>query len=155
MTHKAPGKAHREGISLIQLMEMFPDEATATAWFEAQVWPEGRCCGHCGSLHTSETPNAKPMPYWCTSCRSYFSVRTGTAIERSKIPLRKWVIAIYLEMTSLKGVSSTKLHRDIGVSQKSASFDMFLRFPPMNASSTSTGPPNGPSLGTVHAWRMR
>ena len=62
------------------------------------------------------------MPYRCTDCRSYFSVRTGTAIERSKIPLRKWVFAIYLEMTALKGVSSMKLHRDLDVSQKTAWF---------------------------------
>ena len=50
------------------------------------------------------------------------SVRIGTALERSKVPLRKWVFAIYLEMTSLKGVSSMKLHRDIGVTQKTAWF---------------------------------
>ena len=51
------------------------------------------------------------MPYCCTDCRSYFSVKTGTAMERSKIPLRKLGWAIYLEMTNLKGVSSMKLHR--------------------------------------------
>ena len=51
-----------------------------------------------------------------------FSVRIGTALERSKVPLRKWVFAIYLEMTSLKGVSSMKLHRDLGVTQKTAWF---------------------------------
>ena len=101
---------------------MFPTEESATQWFEAQVWPTGRCCGHCGSLRTKETPNAKPMPYWCSDCRSYFSVRTGTAIERSKIPLRKWAIAIYLCLTSLKSVSSMKLHRDLKISQKSAWF---------------------------------
>ena len=122
MAHKAPGKAYRNGIDILQLMEMFPSEEAATEWFEAQVWPEGRCCGHCGSTNTTEVPNAKPMPYWCSDCRSYFSVRTGTAIARSKIPLRKWAIAIYLELTSLKGVSSMKLHRDIGISQKSAWF---------------------------------
>ena len=81
-----------------------------------------RCCGHCGSLSTSEVPNEKPMPYWCSTCRSYFSVRTGTPIAHSKIALRKWVIAIYLCLTSLKGVSSMKLHRDIGVSQAAAWF---------------------------------
>ncbi|MYB37918.1 MAG: IS1595 family transposase [Gammaproteobacteria bacterium] len=122
MAYKAPGKSHREGIDLVALMDMFPDEATATRWFESVVWPEGRCCGHCGAMNTTRVPNAKPMPYWCPDCRSYFSVRTGTAIERSKIPLRKWAIAIYLEMTSLKGVSSMKLHRDLGISQKSAWF---------------------------------
>ena len=62
------------------------------------------------------------MPYWCSDCRSYFSVRTGTALERSKVPLRKWAFAIYLELTSLKSVSSMKLHRDIGVTQSTAWF---------------------------------
>ena len=62
------------------------------------------------------------MPYWCPDCRSYFSVRTGTAMSHTRIPLRKWAIAIYLELTSLKGVSSMKLHRNIGVSQPTAWF---------------------------------
>ena len=62
------------------------------------------------------------VPYWCSYCRGYFSVRTGTPIARSKFPLRKWAIAIYLCLTSLKSVSSMKLHRDIGVSQPAAWF---------------------------------
>ena len=122
MAHPAPGKSHREGLTLIALMDMFPDEATATRWFESVVWGDGRCCGHCGSTRTSEVPNAKPMPYWCPDCRSYFSVRTGTALSHSRVPLRKWAIAIYLEITSLKSVSSMKLHRDIGVRQPTAWF---------------------------------
>ena len=52
----------------------------------------------------------------------YFSVRTGTAIARSNVKMRKWAIAIYLCLTSLKSVSSMKLHRDLGVSQKTAWF---------------------------------
>ena len=120
--HKAPGKSDREGITLIQVMDMFPDEAAATRWFESHMWATGRCCGKCGSLNTHEVANAKPMPYRCRDCRGYFSVRTGTALERSKVPLRKWGIAIYLEMTRLKGVSSMNLHRDIGVNQRTAWF---------------------------------
>ncbi len=143
MAYQAPGKAHREGLSLIQIMDMFPDEATATKWFESQVWPTGRCCGHCGSTRTREVPNAKPMPYWCTDCRSYFSVRTGTAIERSKIPLRKWAIAIYLTLTSLKSISSMKLHRDLGISQKSAWF-MLHRLRQAWAVESDAGPYAGP-----------
>ena len=101
---------------------MFPTEETATLWFEDVVWNGERCCGKCGSLRTSEVPNAKPMPYWCSDCRGYFSVRTGTPIARSNVPLRKWAIAVYLCLTSLKSVSSMKLHRDIGVSQPTAWF---------------------------------
>ena len=122
MAKKAPGKSNREGITLVQLMDMFPDEASATAWFESVIWDGERHCGKCGSIRTKDVPNAKPMPYWCTDCRSYFSVRTGTPIARSNVPLRKWAIAIYLCLTSLKSVSSMKLHRDIGVSQPTAWF---------------------------------
>ena len=121
MAHKAPGKAHREGLTVVQLADMFPDEDTATEWFESQVWPNGRHCPRCGSTNTREASHAK-MPYWCTDCRSYFSVKTGTVMEGSKLPLRKWAFAIYLHLTSLKGVSSMKLHRDIGVPQKTAWF---------------------------------
>ena len=122
MTYSAPGKAHREGVSVMQLWDMFPDEQTATDWFESLIWPGVRGCGHCGSTKTHEVPKRKPMPYWCTDCRSYFSVKTGTALSHSKVPLRKWAVAIYLEITSLKGVSSMKLHRDIEVRQPTAWF---------------------------------
>ncbi len=123
MTQKAPGKAHREGISLLELAEMFPDEAAATAWFEDLVWPDGnRSCPRCGCDETKPAAATSGLPYYCPDCKRAFSVRIGTALERSKVPLRKWAFAIYLEMTSLKGVSSMKLHRDLGVTQKTAWF---------------------------------
>ena len=120
-TRNAPGKAHRRGITLLDLAEMFPDEQAAREWFEAQIWPSQRCCGHCGSVNTHEAKH-KTMPYRCRDCRKYFSVKTGTALAASNVPLRKWVFAVYLELTNLKGVSSMKLHRDLGVTQKTAWF---------------------------------
>ena len=125
MACKAPGKAHREGLTIVELMDMFPTEEAASAWFEEVIWPNGRHCPKCGSERTREASHAK-MPYWCTDCRSYFSVKTGTAMQASKVPLRKWAIAIYLCLTNLKSVSSMKLHRDIGVSQATAWF-MIMR----------------------------
>ena len=123
MAKKAPGKADRKGISVIELTEMFPDEQAALQWFETIQWAGGqRYCGHCGSVATRPVPNQKPMPYWCSDCRSYFSVRTGTVLQSSRLPLRKWVFAIYLYVTNLKGVSSMKLHRDLKVTQKTAWF---------------------------------
>ena len=121
MAHKAPGKASRKGLTLIQLMEMFPREEEATKWFEDVLWNGERCCGKCGSVRTTEAKH-KYMPYWCTDCRSYFSIRTGTPMANSNVPLRKWAIAIYLCLTSLKSVASMKLSRDIGVSQPTAWF---------------------------------
>ncbi len=119
---KGPGKSSRRGITVIELMEMFPDEATATAWFESITWEDQRYCGKCGSVNTHVVPNAKPMPYFCNDCRSYFSVRTGTPLAHSNVKLRKWAIAIYLCLTGLKSISSMKLHRDIGVTQATAWF---------------------------------
>ena len=89
MAHNAPGKAYREGLTMIQLMDMFPTEQAATEWFEAVLWNGERCCVKCGGTRTTEASH-KYMPYWCTDCRSYFSIRTGTPMANSKVPLRKW-----------------------------------------------------------------
>ena len=123
MAKNAPGKVHRAGVTLVQLMDMFPDEASAVAWFESVIRPDGRHCPKCGSVRTREASHAK-TPYWYTDCRSYFSVKTGTAMQQSKAPMRKRAIAFYLCLTSLKSVSSMKLHRDIGVTQATAWFMM-------------------------------
>ena len=121
MAHKAPGKSDREGITMVQLCDTFPDEESALKWFESRVWPDGRTCPHCGSVNTHDASHNN-MPYRCSDCRGYFSVKTGTVMHQSNLPLRKWAFAIYLHLTSLKGVSSMKLHRDIGVPQKTAWF---------------------------------
>ncbi len=113
-------RTDRNGISVIRLTELFPNEEAARHWFESRIWPDGRHCPRCTGTRTREVKNAKPMPYWCTDCRKYFSVKVGTVMEDSKLPLKKWVFAIYMHITSLKGVSSTKLARDIGITQKNA-----------------------------------
>ena len=123
MSKTGPGKAHRSGITLPELFDLFPDEEAARLWIESIIWPFGPVCPRCGAQdRVNPTPNGKPMPYWCGDCRRHFSVRLNTVFERSKVPLRKWAIAIYLEMTSLKGISSMKLHRDLGVTQRTAWF---------------------------------
>ncbi len=121
MAHNVPGKHYPDGIPLMELADMFPDEDSARQWFEDQVWRNGqRTCPRCGGAGTRPVPHARPMPYHCSDCRKYFSVRTGTALERSKVPLRKWAFAVYICAASLKGVSSLKLHRDLNVTQKTA-----------------------------------
>ena len=119
--HNGPGKSYRRGLSVLEISDMFGTEELAQKWFEKWLWGEQRCCMRCGSVNTYRAKH-RSMPYRCRDCRRYFSVKTGTAMERSKIPLRKWGWAIYLEMTNLKGVSSMKLHRDLGVTQTTAWF---------------------------------
>ncbi len=122
MAHKAPGKHHREGISLVKLFRMFPDDKAAEEWFTKQRWPEGPHCPHCGTVRVQSGAAHRTMPYRCREreCRKRFSVRTKTCMEASNLGFQIWAIAIYLMSTSLKGVSSMKLHRDLEITQKSA-----------------------------------
>ena len=106
---------------MAELFQMFPDSGAAERWFESRIWKDGRRCGRCGGDRTSQARHPK-MPYWCTTCRKYFSVKFGTAMEQSRISYQNWAIATYLFATSLKGVSSMKLHCDLGVTQKTAWF---------------------------------
>ena len=115
-----PGRAHRQGISLLELADIFPTEEVARDWFVRQRWPDGRFCPRCGSTDT--TAPGGVLAYWCPACRRRFSVTSGTALERTRLPLRKWVVAIYLFVISIKGVSSMRLHRDLGITQRSAWF---------------------------------
>ncbi len=107
----APGRYSREGITLIQLAQKFPSEEAAQKWFELVMWPDGPTCPRCDGQNVYEGTH-KTMPYRCRPCKRFFSVRIGTLLAASNVPLLKWVYAVYIEMTSLKGVSSMKLHRE-------------------------------------------
>ena len=120
MAHKAPGKHYREGMSLVEIIRIFPDDAAAERWFTKVRWPDGAYCPHCGSVNVQDGTKHKTMPYRCRDCRKWFSVKTGTVMQSSKLGLQVWAVATYLLTTGLKGQASMKLHRDLGITQKSA-----------------------------------
>ena len=124
MAHKAPGKSHRKGLTLAELFRMFPDDETAERWFADQRWSEGTHCPYCGSTNVQSGAKHKTMPYRCREkeCAKRFSVRTKTPMESSKLGFQVWAVALYQVTTNLKGVSSMKLHRDLGITQRSAWF---------------------------------
>ena len=122
MSKKGPGKHFRKGMSILEITKQFPDDDTAEKWFIEQRWPEGVRCPHCGSQHVHERKSRKPQPYHCKDCRKYFSTKTGSLMQGSPLGFQTWAIAIYLMSTGIKGVSSLKLHRDLGITQKSAWF---------------------------------
>ncbi len=117
---KAPGKSHRQGLTIIQLFQLFPDDSSAEKWFEKQRWPKERCCPDCGSTNTAIVASRKPMPYRCRDCRQHFSVRKGTVMQSSKLGLQKWAVAIYMMTTGLKGASAMKVYRELGITYKTA-----------------------------------
>ena len=124
MGKKAPGRSHREGISILELARMFPNDRTAEEWFEKQRWPNGIWCPDCGSFNCVVVKSRKPMPYRCRDCRAHFSVRKGTVMQSSKLGLQKWAFAVYLMSSGIKGTASMKIARDLGIPQKTAWFLM-------------------------------
>ena len=136
-----PGKDYRKGMTLIEAVEVFKDEAAVEQLFIEARWPAGVACTECGSTNIQERPTRKPQPFRCRDCRKDFSVKTGTVMQGSNLPLSKWAIAIYLMSTNLKGVSSMKLYRDLGITQKTA---WFLNHRIREAYATNGGLFNGP-----------
>jgi transposase-like protein len=108
---------------------IFTDETKAREWLEARVWPNGPVCPHCGNAdHTKiralQGKAHRPGLYQCAECREQFTVTVKTVFERSKIPLTKWLAALFLLTASKKGVSAHQIHRSLDVSYKSAWFIM-------------------------------
>jgi transposase-like protein len=102
---------------------IFTDEAKATAHMEADRWPNGANCPHCGSLNVHKMAGKTQAGMFpCNDCRDKFTVRTGSIFERSHIPLRKWLLATYLMAASKKGMSALQLSRMLGLSYESAWF---------------------------------
>lgn len=109
-------------LSLYEFTYLFPDEQVANDYFERCRWRGKPACPWCGSFIVRTEKNARPMPYRCRDCRRHFSVRTGTVMAESKLPLRKWLMAYYFMRVARKGVSSHQLGKMLGVQQKTAWF---------------------------------
>src|SRR5947209_2296777 len=110
---------------------IFTDDDKAREWLEARVWPQGPICPHCGNADAAKITSLngkahRPGLYQCNEpkCREQFTVTVKTVFERSKIPLSKWLAALFLLTASRKGVSAHQVHRSLGVSYKSTWFMM-------------------------------
>jgi transposase-like protein len=110
--------------SLYDLFEAIPDEQAAIDYFRAIRWKNGEFCPYCGhdKVYGFAKGKMAGRQWKCAQCREKFSIRVGSIFEDSKIPLRKWLAAIWLITSHRKGIASTQLARDIDVTQKSAWF---------------------------------
>lgn len=108
---------------------IFHDEDKARAHLEAIRWPHGPNCPHCGNIDPDKIAKVEGKKqthrkglYYCNECKGTFTVTVGTVMERSKVPLSKWVYAFHLYASSKKGISAHQLHRMLGVTYKTAWF---------------------------------
>lgn len=104
---------------------IFNDEDEARKFLEKTRWPDGPICPHCGVIDEAHRLDGKAHRkglMQCKACRKQFSITVGTIFERSKVPLHKWLLATHLLTSSKKGYSAHQLHRNIGVTYKTAWF---------------------------------
>ena len=105
----------------------FTNELKAREALEAIRWPDGPFCPHCGNSDQEKIAKGhgkatRPGLYYCADCNDQFTVTVGTVMERSKIPLSKWLLAMHLMGASKKGMSALQLQRMLGVTYKTAWF---------------------------------
>src|SRR5260370_7749151 len=90
----------------------FRDERAAYAYVEAQIWPNGRVCPHCGVVDKSgalKGNSTRIGVYKCYACRKPFTVKVGTIFEKSHVSMHVWLQAIHLMCSSNKGITSNHL----------------------------------------------
>ena len=117
---KGPGRYYRKGMSLIEVLDMFPNDEAAEEWFLQVRWPDGVSCPHCHSENVQEGARHPTMNFRCRKCRKFFSVRVESPMQDSKLGYRIWALGFYLMANGTRGGSSMKLHRDLGIGEKAA-----------------------------------
>lgn len=127
---------------------IFHDDDAARKHMEAIRWPHGPSCPHCGNADADKIVRLKgkstrPGLFQCNECRQHFTVTVGTVMERSKIPLHKWVLGFHLMASSKKGMSAHQLHRMLGVTYKTAWFMAHRIREAMREDDNTSGPLGG------------
>lgn len=108
--------------SVRDVWRRLPSEDHARRFLEELIWGEDRFCPHCGCLDSIPLrgKSSRPGLYHCRDCRGQFTVTTRTPMHATKLELRVWIAAIFLVLTSSKGISSVVMGRLLGITQKSA-----------------------------------
>ena len=109
--------------NLLDASAYFHNEEVCREHLERIRWNGNPVCPYCASASRPyRLKDGKTFRCSDKDCRADFSVRVGTIFENSKLPLRKWFLAIHLATAHKKGISSLQLHRDLGITQKTAWF---------------------------------
>lgn len=99
----------------------FAEYENCKAFLTALRWPDGKVkCPTCGADKVSYLENARLWKCYGTHPKAKFSLKTGTIMEDSAIPVDKWLVAMWLIVTCKNGISSMELSRHLGITQKAA-----------------------------------
>ena len=138
-------------------LPIFTDPEAARSHLEGLLWPSGKpVCPHCGVVGENtlvKGTSHRPGMYMCNACRKPFSVTVGTVMEKSHIPLNKWVLGFHLMASCKKGVSAHQIHRQLGITYKAAWF-MAHRIREAMAPFANSEPPLGGGGKIVEADEM-
>jgi transposase-like protein len=142
-------------LTLLSVMARFSTEEAAIMYFESIRWPDGRYCPHCGNadekriypLTANKAKKIRLGLYKCAECRDTFTVRVGTVMEDSHVPLHKWLIGFYMMCASKTQVSALQLQRQLEIGSYSTALFLChrIRFALMDLF------PTGKLGGTVEA----
>lgn len=109
--------------TLPQLFAAFPAEQDAIDHFTSIRWANGKFCPLCGNADAARIGTLSGTnTHKCYVCRKRFSIRVGTIFQDTKLPLRTWYAAIWMITNHPKGIASTTLATDLGITQKTAWF---------------------------------
>jgi transposase-like protein len=108
--------------TLAEAVVYFNDPDNALSYLAAKRWPKGVTCPYCEAKEPMFLKTRRIWKCKATDCRKQFSVKIGTVLNESPIPLDKWLMAMWMVANCKNGVSSCEMARDLGITQKSAWF---------------------------------
>ncbi|MCY4098989.1 MAG: IS1595 family transposase [Rhodospirillales bacterium] len=110
-------------MNLFTIFQRFPDHESCIEHLEQVRWGHRPHCPHCGSVKVARKADGHRQGRWnCHGCKSSFNVLSGTMMQKTKVPLQKWFLAIALVLNAKKSLSSHQCARDLDLNQKTAWF---------------------------------
>ena len=119
---KQTKREQRDEIGIAKFFREIPDEAAAIAFVEECIWGDAPYCPRCGGENVYRVKSGKPMSHRCRDCSRYFSVRIGTVMQDTNLPVHTWLLAIYSMLTNRHGISSVQLAKELETRQATAWF---------------------------------
>ena len=122
ITNNTTWKEENDTIGIFQFFQIWPTEEASLEWVENHRWRDGIFCPRCGGDSCYRVASGKPMSHRCRGCKEYFSVRIGTPLEHTKLPIQKWLLYMHEMLSENKGATGKKNHIEVETGYRTAWF---------------------------------